>query len=187
MSEGFEGMPVEGMEEAPFLNDFDPAEACAPEEDTETQAVEIDLLAKAQEFGELNEKKRLLKKELEDVEARMKAINDQICEKMIFENPNIKVRVGTKKDGKPLFKTVYVKSTIWAGYAEDKMALMEAMKACGLDDMVSETFNTQTLSGYVRGFDPDRKLSLEELKALLPEALQAHIKLSQTDAIAVKS
>ena len=187
MSEGFEGMPVEGTEDRPFLEDLEPTEALTAEEEVEAEAVEIDLLAKAQEFGELNEKKRLLKKELEDIEARMKAINEQICEKMIFENPNIKVRVGTKKDGKPLFKTVYVKSQIWAGYAEDKTALMEAMKACGLGDMVSESFNTQTLSGYVRGFDPDRKHSLEELKAMLPEAIQPHIKLSQVDAIAVKS
>ena len=175
-----------GMD-APFEDlkpgQFDETEAM----NEEAGNVEVDLLAKAQEFGLLNERKRQLKKELEDVEEKMKAINEQICEKMIFENPNIKVRVGTKPDGKPRFKTVYVKSTIWAGYSEDKTALMEAMKRAGLGDMVNETFNTQTLSGYVRGFDPDKKMSLEELKAVLPEEIQPHIKLSQTDAIAVKS
>lgn len=151
------------------------------------EEVEIDLLKKAQEFAELNEKKRQLKKELDDVTEKMAAINEQICEKMIFENPNIKVKVGTLKNGKPKFKTVYVKSTIWAGYNEDKTALMEAMKRCGLGDMVNETFNTQTLSGYVRGFDPDKTLSLEELKSQLPDEIQPHIKLSQTDMVSVKS
>lgn len=172
-------------EEAPFLEDFDMSGE--PVTEAEQAEIEVDLLAKAQEFALLNERKRQLDKELETVKEDMKIISEQICEKMIFENPNIKVKVGVKKDGKPLFKTVYVKSTIWAGYEEDKTRLMEALKESGLNDMVSETFNTQTLSAYVRGFDPDRKLSLEELKTMLPEAIQPHIKLSQTDAVAVKS
>ena len=185
MSEGFEGMPVEGMEDQPFLEDLDPAECCAPEEDTEE--VEVNLLKLAQEFAELNEEKRALTKSLDKVEERMKEIDAAICEKMIFENPNIKVKVGVDSKGRPKFKTVYVTTTLWAGYKEDKVALMEAMKASGLEDMVAENFNTQTLSAYVRGLNPEGTLSLEEIIALLPEAMQPHIKLTNKSNIKVKS
>lgn len=185
--EGFAGVPVEGMG-APFLEDL--PESPEPEE-TATEDAAVDILAKAKEYGELNERKRQLEADLLEVKADMKIITEAICDKMIMENPNIKVCVGTKPNGKPLFKTVYVKTQIWAGYVGDeetgegKQELMEAMKICGLQDMVKENFNTQTLSGYVRNLNPDIK-DLDELKKLVPEAMQPHLKLSKTISLAVK-
>lgn len=186
IEEGFEGHPVEGTEK-PFLEDL----AEVVQEVKESENVEVDLLAKAKEYGLLNEQKRQLEAELELVGQKMKAINEAICEKMILENPNIKVCVGTKKDGKPLFKTVFVKSTIWAGYAETeegdgKEKLMVAMKQAGLGDMVKESFNVQTLSGYVRSLNPDLK-DPDELKKLVPEVMQPFLKLSKVVALSVKS
>lgn len=177
----------EELEGRPFLEDLTET----IEELKETEEVAVDLLAKAKEYGELNEQKRALEAELADVKEKMAAINEAVCEKMILENPNIKVCVGTKPNGKPLFKTVYVKSTIWAGYADEaedgsgKQKLMEAMKAAGLADMVSETFNVQSLSGYVRGLDPDIK-DPDELKKLVPEVMQPYLKLTKKVALAVK-
>ena len=99
--------------------------------------------------------------------------------------------VKTKPNGKPLFKTVYVKTQIWAGYKDEdetgngKQLLMEAMKASGLNGLVSETFNVQTLSGYVRSLNPDVK-DPEELIKLVPEPMQPHLKVSKTVTLAVK-
>lgn len=175
----------------PFLEDLQEVMAEVEEMDAQAEEVAVDLLAKAKEYGELNEQKRALESELEDVKAKMAAINEAICEKMILENPNIKVCVGTKPNGKPLFKTVYVKSTIWAGYADEgddgtgKAKLMDAMKQAGLNDMVSETFNVQTLSGYVRNLNPDCK-DPDELKKLVPEVMQPFLKLSKKVNLAVK-
>jgi vacuolar-type H+-ATPase subunit I/STV1 len=172
-------------EDKPFLEDLP---ECPEEIETETVVEDIDVLKKAQEFAELNEEKRQLKDKLAKVEAKMKAIDEQICEKMIFEHPNIKVRVGFDAKGRPKFKTVFVSETLWAGYlGETNTELLEAMKAAGLADMVSESFNTQSLSAYVRGFDPDGILSLEEVKELLPEPIQPHIKLTKKVNVKVKS
>lgn len=176
------------MEEQPFLEDFAPENCRTEEEIVAEQEVEIDLLAKAQEFAELNEEKRQLKAKLAKVEEKLKTIDSQICEKMIFENPNIKVRVGFDKKGKPIFKTVFVSETLWAGYlGEDNKDLLNAMKEAGLEDMVSESFNTQSLSAYVRGFDPDGVLSLEELRTKLPTQIQPFVKLSKKANVKVKS
>ena len=175
------------VEESAFLDDFSESVGSECEPECETPDVEVSLLPLAQEFGLLNEKKRELKKQLEDVEERMKEIDSQICERMIFENPNLKVRIGEDSKGRPKFKTVYVTSTLWAGYADNKEALVEAMKESGMGDMVSESFNTQTLSAYVRGLDPDNSMTLEELKAALPEKVQPHIKLTTKSNIKVKS
>ena len=175
-------------QEAPFLEDM--PESVEPEE-IETEDVVVDLLAKAKEYGELNEKKRQLEADLDDTKASMKAIAEAVCDRMITENPNIKVCVGTKPNGKPLFKTVYVKTQIWAGYKDEdetgngKQLLMEAMKASGLNGLVSETFNVQTLSGYVRSLNPDVK-DPEELIKLVPEPMQPHLKVSKTVTLAVK-
>jgi hypothetical protein len=184
------------IEEVPFLEDL-PEETGDAVVGEETKDAAVDLLKKAKEFGVLNEEKRTLKARLAVVEAEMKAIDAQIQEKMIFECPNIKIQVGVNAKGKPVFKTVYVKSTLWAGHLGDKededaglamkTKLLEALKAAGLEDFVSEGFNAQTLSAYVRAFDPDGKMDLEELKVLLPEPIQPYIKLSKVTQVAVKS
>lgn len=174
--------------EAPFLEDM-PLDRHIRDEDTDEalEAASIDLLAKALEFAKLNERKRRLTSILEKTKERMNEISEEIADKMIFENPNIKVKVGHDKKGKPKFKTVFVKSQIWAGHNDDKDALLKAMKEAGMEDMVAENFNVQSLSAYVRAYDPDRKLSLEELKEQLPEQIQPHIKLSEVIKVAVKS
>lgn len=177
---------LEAQDSGTFLEDL-PLADDQIEEELQDEDTAIDLLAKALEFAKLNERKRRLSSVLEKTKERMKEISDEIAEKMIFENPNIKVKVGHDKKGKPKFKTVFVKSTIWAGHNDDKDALLKAMKEAGLQDMVAENFNVQSLSAYVRALDPDRKLTLEELKESLPEPLQAHIKLSEVTQVAVKS
>ena len=160
------------FQESPFPDDAPPIEE-------ETKVEEVDLLEQAKTYGILTDKKKALEEELDEVKASMTAIQDAIAERMLTENPRIRVKVGEKADGSPVFKTVHVKTEIWAGHNGDEMALIEAMKEAGLSDMVKEKFNVQTLSGYVRGLDPDKKLTPEELLHSIPLPMQKHIKITK--------
>lgn len=169
--EGFEGHPVVGKEAMPF-EDVPPVEE-------ETAVEEVDLLEQAKIYGILTDTKKMVEEQLEEIKAKMTAIQDAIAERMLTENPRIRVKVGEKADGSPIFKTVHVKTEIWAGHNGDEAALIEAMKEAGLADMVKEKFNVQTLSGYVRGLDPAKLLTPEELLQSVPLPMQKHIKITK--------
>jgi len=160
------------FEDMPFNDEVLPVE-----EETEIQ--EVNLLEQAKTYAVLTDQKKFLEGELEDVKAQMTAIQEAIAEKMLTENPRIRVKVGEKADGSPVFKTVHVKTEIWAGHNGDEAGLIEAMKESGLSDMVKEKFNVQTLSGYVRGLDPDKKLTPEELLEIIPVPMQKHMKITK--------
>lgn len=137
------------------------------------------LLEKARRFGVLSQVKKNLKAELDATTNEMTSIQEEIAEKMLAENPRLRVKVSELEDGSPVFKTVHVYSEIWAGHNGDEAGLMEAMKKCGLNDMVKEKFNTSTLSSWVREKDPDKKMTVEELRDCLPPELQEFIKISK--------
>jgi len=137
------------------------------------------LLEKARRFGVLSQAKKNLKSELDAVTSEMTSIQEEIAEKMLAENPRLRVKVAELEDGTAVFKTVHVYSEIWAGHNGDEAGLMEAMKNCGLADMVKEKFNTSTLSSWVREKDPDKKMTAEELKESLPPEIQEFIKISK--------
>jgi hypothetical protein len=147
------------------------------EEETEVQ--EVNLLEQAKTYAMLTDRKKAIEEELDEVKGQMNVIQEAIAEKMLTENPRIRVKVGEKIDGSPVFKTVHVKTEIWAGHNGDEAGLIEAMKESGLADMVKEKFNVQTLSGYVRGLDPDKKLTPEELIEIIPVPMQKHMKISK--------
>ena len=92
--------------EKPFNEDWIDLPQSEEAEETATEDASVDILRMAQEYGVLNEQKRTLEKELEAVKDAMKLINDVISERMILENPNIKVKIGETAAGKPIFKTV---------------------------------------------------------------------------------
>ena len=175
----------------PFNMDWIDFDAPAEVEETETNDASVDILRMAQEYGVLNERKRELEKELEVIKDAMKLINDVISERMILENPNIKVKIGETAAGKPIFKTVYVKSQIWAGYVDTedgngKANLVAAMKEAGLGGLVSESYNANSLSGYIRGLDQDVK-DIDKLMELVPDPMRPFIRLTKTTTLAVKS
>jgi len=64
--------------------------------------------------------------------------------------------------------------------------LIEVLKEEGLDALVSENINSQTLSGWVRRFDPDRMLSVEELIEKLPANVQPLIHLFEQQSLSIK-
>ena len=150
----------------------------------------LDAMTRAEEAartGKFKYEDVIYQSQIDDIKATMQAIEAEIAETMLFENPRIRVKVGENAEGKPVFRTVHVSTTIRASHAGDKDALIEAMKDSGLEALVSETFNHNTLSAYVRGLDPDKKLPPDELLDLVPEAMKPHLKLTQTISLGCKA
>lgn len=147
----------------------------------------MNLLDLAQEFATLNELKKSLTDNLDEVKTKMSDIEAQIAEQMLYENPRIRVKIGEKSGGQPIFRTVHVSTTVRATHNGDKEALVEGMKAAGLDDMISETYNANTLSAFVRGFDPDKALTTEELLEELPEEMRPHVKLTKVISLGCRA
>jgi hypothetical protein len=160
------------FDESPFTSEDIP-------EEVETKVEEVDLLEQARIYGILTDRKKMIESELDEVKSKMNEIQEAIAEKMLTENPRIRVKVGEKADGSPVFKTVHVKTELWAGHNGDEAALIAGMKEAGLSDLVKEKFNVQTLSGYVRGLDPDKKMTPEEIIEIIPLPMQKHIKVSK--------
>lgn len=76
-------------------------------------------------------------------------------------------------------RTISTRKEIWAGHNdEQKDLLLQALKGSGLDEYVAENYNVQSLSAYVREFDPDRNLTHEQLLAKLPEGIRPYIKVT---------
>ena len=147
----------------------------------------MNILDLAQEFATLNELKKDLTSSLDEVKTKMSDIEAQIAEQMLYENPRIRVKIGEKSGGQPIFRTVHVSTTVRATHNGDKEALVEGMKAAGLDDMISETYNANTLSAFVRGFDPDKSLTTEELLDELPEEMRPHVKLTKVISLGCRA
>lgn len=97
-------------------------------------------------------------------------------------------------------RTIFLRKELWAGALSEtdveklteeaisklgdverdgKKLLCAALKAAGLTEYVSEGYNTQSISSYVREFDPDKNYTVEEIIALLPEALRPFIKVTE--------
>lgn len=147
----------------------------------------MNILDLAQEFATLNELKKDLTSSLDEVKTKMSDIEAQIAEQMLYENPRIRVKIGEKGSGQPIFRTVQVSTTIRATHNGDKEALVSGMKAAGLPDMISETYNANTLSAFVRGLDPDKGLTVEELLEELPEEMRPHVKLTKVISLGCKA
>lgn len=84
-------------------------------------------------------------------------------------------------------KTVWLDRKVWASAGGDMPALVDAMKAAGLHDMVGETVNGNTLSAWVREFDPDGVFSPEEIVEKLPVELRNSINVSEVFKLQVRS
>jgi hypothetical protein len=68
---------------------------------------------------------------------------------------------------------------IWASAGGDVSGLVEACKAAGLEDLVKEGVNGNTLAGYVREFDPDKNLSAEQITKKLPKEVRKAIRITE--------
>jgi hypothetical protein len=79
--------------------------------------------------------------------------------------------------------TVGIDRMVWASSGGDVPRMMAALKKDGLDEMVSSTVNKNTLSGFAREYDPDKRKSPEQIVKALRDAGFKHtakaIKISE--------
>lgn len=98
-----------------------------------------DITSLTARFVALTERERALKAELSDVEQEKSALEPQILD--YWANNDIE---GQRVHG----NTLYVHTQTWASHGGDPQRAVAAMRAAGLDDLI--TVNSQTLSAYVR-------------------------------------
>lgn len=135
----------------------------------------------AQRYARLKVELDTLVAKEKQLKADLKDLGEELLEQMLDEDDpvqNITVKVGEDDDGNPIHKNIYVKRTIWAGYQDSKEELINALKATGYSDIVTETFNTNTLSAIVREKD-DGNLSPEEILKQFPQGLAEHLKVTE--------
>lgn len=141
---------------------------------------QVDVLEKAREYALLAMKKAAVEAELVKVKEDMAHIQELIAERMAGESPKVKIKVGETEEGKAIFRTVGVKRELWASISGDKEACFEVFRELGMGDMIGEGIPAPSLTSYIRGFDPENKLSPEQVKELLPEELRDYFKISET-------
>lgn len=127
---------------------------------TATAGISAELL---KEFVDLQKLKADLDAELESCKKRLAEIEPILLDQF-SQNSTSKVTAHGR--------TVYVHRQLWAKAKDgDKQAVIEALRASSLTQYVSETFNTNSLSAYVR--------ELEAQGVPLPEPLAATIETSE--------
>lgn len=102
---------------------------------------------------ELAKQVALLLSKKRDLETRLREVKESIAEiepslvAALAENSIDRVQVPTG-DGS---MTVYIQQSLYARPKDgDRASVISALKRCGLSDLVSETYNAQTLSAYIR-------------------------------------
>ena len=100
-------------------------------------------------FIALEERRRQLETEIDVVKAEAAQLEQLLLPE--FERNGLeKVSI----DG----RTVYLERKLWAKAKDgDKAAVCKVLKRAHLGDFVEETFNTNSLSGYVRELDREEK------------------------------
>jgi hypothetical protein len=133
-----------------------------------------------EKFAVLDAQKSSLETRIKAIKDEMKQIEEAIIEQSLEEGiEKMTVIVGHTDDGLPVKRTVYRQRQLWAGHNGDPDALNEALKEAGLHEYLQEKVNTNSLSAYVRGFDPDRNKSPEQIMAELPYPLKQVLKVSE--------
>lgn len=136
-------------------------------------AEENNFIELAEQYAMLDERKRELDNQLNDVKEKMKEVEDELL--TFFEKKGISnISIAGK--------TLYLHRQLWAGYKNDMDNAVEALKKAGLNDYVRENFNTHSLSAYFRELYRERE---EEAKGIIkPEDildpdLKEEIKLTE--------
>ena len=131
-------------------------------------------------FAVLDDERKNLESRIKTIREEMVELEKQLVEASMEEGiDKVTVVVGRTEDGLPVKRTVYRSRIIRAGHQGDMDALNQALKDAGLDTYVQEKVNMNSLSAYVREFDPDKNKSPEEIIASLPEPLKTVIKVSE--------
>lgn len=114
------------------------------------------------EFVQVEKDRRELEAKLKSLKARKARLEEQLLTQ--FEQEGVQ---NMRVDG----MTVFVHRQTWANHAGNPAALVEAMRAAGMDEMVKTSVNTQTLSAWVR--------ELESIEEEVPASIAPHISVSE--------
>ena len=110
-------------------------------------------------FVALEEQRHQLEAEIDTIKAESAELEGRLLPQ--FEQSGME-RVAI--DG----RTVYVERKLWAKAKDgDKPAVCKALKRCRLGDYVEETFNSNSLSAYVRELDREERKMPPSLAAVL--------------------
>jgi hypothetical protein len=110
-------------------------------------------------FVALEDRRKQLEAEVDSIKAETAELEERLLpqfEQGGFEKISI--------DG----RTVYIERKLWAKAKNgDKSAVCRVLKRCRLGDYVEETFNTNSLSAYVRELDREERPLSPSLAAVL--------------------
>jgi hypothetical protein len=116
-----------------------------------------------------------LHKEKRDLEARLKATNAEI--ETLEDEAGAELVESGVQNMRVNDRSIYLAEELYVG-AEDKEAVCEVLKAMGMEDLVKESYNTNTLSAYVR--------ELERTGEGVPFALADVIKINRRTRVRVR-
>lgn len=100
----------------------------------------------AKKVGDLIARKRSLEDDLRAVKDEIESLEPELLNEFLeAQMDRLQVPVGTGKI------TLYIHRIMWAKPKDgDREAVVATLKRCGLSDLVSENYNSSTLSAYVR-------------------------------------
>ena len=128
-----------------------------------------------QQLIDLTERLRAQEDEVEDLKKQRAALEATLLDSFRQDGVQRVTQGG---------KTVWLDRKLWASAAGPE--LPQALKLAGFPAMVKETVNGQTLSAWVREFDPEAELSPEEVITKLPEAVQPFVKIAEVYKLQVR-
>ena len=116
-------------------------------------------------FAELTAEKKKAQERLRAIKDEMGGIEPALLQELI-ENQVDRLPV-TTDDGDRI--TVFIHKQAWARPVDgDKEAVVRTLKKCGMSDFVQETYNTNSLSAYVR----ERLANGQELQPTLSKVIR---------------
>ena len=137
--------------------------------------------AKLREFAELTVRSKYIDDEQKQIKAKLEILEPVLLEQMADEGMQ-NVRLGGR--------TYYIRRDLFASPSEghDKVGVIAALKEAELGDYVSETYNSSSLSAYVRSLkqeaENNESMTTNEIKALLPKPLQDVLRVGENYRLA---
>ena len=128
------------------------------------------------QFVELDQQRKAKEGEVDKLKEQLAVIETELLQR--FEH------AGLQSMKTELGVTVYVHRQLWAGAQDGNTdRLVGSLKLVGLEALVREQVNSQTLSAWVReqakAHENGHTLSPEEIRPLLPGPLQEAMSLSE--------
>lgn len=128
----------------------------------------------------LQHRKAYLEAEVKEINRKISALEEALLEQTFEEGiDRATVTIGHDENGVPIKRTIYRERKVWAGHNGDVDALNDALRQAGLEEYIKETVNTNSLSAFIREYDPDHSSNPDDIRARLPEPLRDVIKISE--------